>query len=402
MENNVFYCSNLQLIGDVARRVHAKEKIQANEQSHMLFDRQMQSSIRPRLLPIDIKDAATNFYFENFTHLGRPEGLRGYLRKLYNRGGPDTVFKNAVIAVGMAGLANIAKNPIMRQAARQQYVAAISKVNEALSRPSRPTEDGVVMSVMMLSMFEPLPHLRAPLGCIQHKYLPNHPFDDPQHDIGMPGTIRNVHSPSGHDTKPRLTVPKSLEASHYLGAEIAASLPFHLGFSKSSGMPPPHKRTPIAGGLFSLWPLYILGSTSSIPEDLRAWSAERLIMIGKNMGIQTSSMLAWVGTPGALFDETQKRGSISGSGGAAAKRDPVLLLKVLTSSTHRSFRHPDLLFGSFAIGIGHNVAFDGASRPWEGFRKAGRSAVKRSRQQPSGEVLDVAMSFKAAARSSSA
>lgn len=42
----------------------------------------------------------------------------------------------------------------MTQAARQQYVAAISKVNEALSRPSGPTEDSVVMSVMMLSMFE--------------------------------------------------------------------------------------------------------------------------------------------------------------------------------------------------------------------------------------------------------
>lgn len=54
----------------------------------------------------------------------------------------------------MAGLANIAKSPTMTQAARQQYVAAISKVNEALSRPSGPTEDSVVMSVMMLSMFE--------------------------------------------------------------------------------------------------------------------------------------------------------------------------------------------------------------------------------------------------------
>lgn len=86
---------------DVARRVQAKEKIQANEQSQMLFDQQMQSSISPRLLPIDIKDAATNFYFENFTHLGRPEGLRSYLPKLYNKGGSDTVFKNAVIAVGM-------------------------------------------------------------------------------------------------------------------------------------------------------------------------------------------------------------------------------------------------------------------------------------------------------------
>jgi hypothetical protein len=86
---------------DVARRVQAKEKIQANEQSRMLFDRQMQSSISPCSLPIDIKDAATNFFFENFTHLGRPEGLRCYLPKMYNRGGPDTVFKVAVTAVGM-------------------------------------------------------------------------------------------------------------------------------------------------------------------------------------------------------------------------------------------------------------------------------------------------------------
>lgn len=86
---------------DVAQRVQAKEKIQANEQSYVLFDWLMQRSISPRLLPIDIKDASTNFYFENFTHLGRPEGLRSYLPKLYNRGGLDTVFKNAVIAVGM-------------------------------------------------------------------------------------------------------------------------------------------------------------------------------------------------------------------------------------------------------------------------------------------------------------
>ncbi|KFY93100.1 hypothetical protein V500_03911 [Pseudogymnoascus sp. VKM F-4518 (FW-2643)] len=427
---------------DVARRVQAKEKIQAKEQSHMLFDRQMQSSISPRLLPIDIKDAATNFYFENFTHLGRPEGLGSYLPKLYNRGGPDTVFKNAVIAVGMAGLANIAKNPIMRQAARQQYVAAISKVNEALSRPSRPTEDGVVMSVMMLSMFETMTccHIKSRETWIEHikgavslialrgenqfhnetgrsifLYMRSNIISSClQREVVVPellchwsmkaqvddsidrrkgnelmnivtrfanlrallkdglltdasdivltalaieqdliiwledlspafiftttsvetatemtygshchiyehlwaafniNTYRTTHlmihsmileclvpyatstHPVGMIQNPASQYQKSLEASHYLGAEIAAGLPFHLGFSKSSGMPPPHKRTPIAGGLFSLWPLYILGSTSSIPEDLRAWSAERLIMIGKTMGIQTASMLAWV------------------------------------------------------------------------------------------------------------
>jgi hypothetical protein len=100
--------------------------------------------------------------------------------------------------------------------------------------------------------------------------------------------------PVGMIQNPASQYQKSLKTSHYLGTEIAASLPFHLGFGKSSGMPPPHKRTPIAGGLFSLWPLYILGTTRSIPEDLRAWAAERLVMIRNTMGIQTASMLAWV------------------------------------------------------------------------------------------------------------
>lgn len=99
---------------------------------------------------------------------------------------------------------------------------------------------------------------------------------------------------AGLTQSPALQRQKSLQVVHTIGAEIAASVPFHLGFSNSSERSSFEKKSPAAGGLFSLWPLYILGVTDSVPEDLRAWAGGRLAVVGKLMGIQTALMLAWV------------------------------------------------------------------------------------------------------------
>ena len=98
-------------------------------------------------------------------------------------------------------------------------------------------------------------------------------------------------------SNPALQYQKSTSAVDFLAREIAASLPFNLGFNSKDDRycsQPRGPPVPAAGGLFSLWSLYVLGMTDYVSHDIVTWAIDRLAMIGNVMGIQTAFMLIWV------------------------------------------------------------------------------------------------------------
>jgi hypothetical protein len=78
-----------------------------------------------------------------------------------------------------------------------------------------------------------------------------------------------------------------------LSSEIAASIPFMVGYRKGE-KPPSGSNVPAMGGMLCFWPLFVIGGMESAPDATRAWCIRRLLAIGAEMGIYQALSLATV------------------------------------------------------------------------------------------------------------
>jgi hypothetical protein len=91
------------------------------------------------------------------------------------------------------------------------------------------------------------------------------------------------------DTESRLR--ESCRMIQILASEIAASIPFMVGYKNGEKLPP-GSNVPAMGGMLCLWPLFVIGGMDSASDAIRAWSIHRLLSIGADMGIYQALSLA--------------------------------------------------------------------------------------------------------------
>lgn len=104
-------------------------------------------------LEVDMEDHARGFFFNNYVlEDGCALSSYDYLPELFSQdGGP---LHPAILAVGMAGLAVAISSPYTLIAARRQYTLALSLTNAALRDPYKACEDGTLVSILLLGLFE--------------------------------------------------------------------------------------------------------------------------------------------------------------------------------------------------------------------------------------------------------
>jgi hypothetical protein len=111
-ELDLMFCSEND---NAALKVQTREKkAKARTRSSSPRDLVVSSSPVNRLSSTpEVQDVATNFFFNNYTYLGRPQGLRGYFPKMYERESPCPLFKAAAISVGTFFYLSCPSNCIM-------------------------------------------------------------------------------------------------------------------------------------------------------------------------------------------------------------------------------------------------------------------------------------------------
>lgn len=96
---------------------------------------------------------------------------------------------------------------------------------------------------------------------------------------------------------PTSDIQSQLEASRkmlrILVSEVAASIPYMMGYRKGEKLPP-ERNIPAMGGMLCCWPLFVIGGMLSASDSVRAWSIRRLLSIGADMGIYQALTLASV------------------------------------------------------------------------------------------------------------
>jgi hypothetical protein len=101
-----------------------------------------------------VQDMATCFFFHNFV-MSDSDHCRGHMDHLPQMmQTPCSPLSAAISSVGMACLSNVTRSPGAMVAARQEYTSAVRLTNFALQDPVQSKADGMLMTVMLLGMFE--------------------------------------------------------------------------------------------------------------------------------------------------------------------------------------------------------------------------------------------------------
>ena len=82
------------------------------------------------------------------------QGYFEYLPILFVNGSADDLIQTSVVAIGMAGLSNIAHSERMMSIARRLYVDALRMTNNALQSVSTAKSDSTLIAIMLLTKFE--------------------------------------------------------------------------------------------------------------------------------------------------------------------------------------------------------------------------------------------------------
>ncbi|KAF2845075.1 hypothetical protein T440DRAFT_284488 [Plenodomus tracheiphilus IPT5] len=83
-----------------------------------------------------------------------PRGQFEWVTELLCRDDVDEAFRESVKAVSLAGYANTCKSPAIMQKAQAAYVSAICSTNACLRDPKLAVKDSVLVSVIMLGVYE--------------------------------------------------------------------------------------------------------------------------------------------------------------------------------------------------------------------------------------------------------
>ncbi|KAL6823651.1 hypothetical protein V8C40DRAFT_248527 [Trichoderma camerunense] len=107
-------------------------------------------------LSVPITDQAVSFFFFNFV-LTDPISGGGhleYLPVIYDGIARDLALPTAIIAIGMAGIANLQRNRDLLLAANAQYVLAIQLTQGALIDETLRIQDQTLVSILLLALYE--------------------------------------------------------------------------------------------------------------------------------------------------------------------------------------------------------------------------------------------------------
>ena len=77
-----------------------------------------------------------------------------YLPGFFAGGTANDLIQTSVVAVGLAGLSNIAHSELVMARARKTYGEALRKTNNALQSVSRAKDDGTLIAILLLTNFE--------------------------------------------------------------------------------------------------------------------------------------------------------------------------------------------------------------------------------------------------------
>ena len=104
------------------------------------------------------EDQAASFVFHNYVsednEFASSRGLFDYLPGLYRRSAPGGILADAVIALGLAGIANSSRDSALLSKATLKYSATAQAVSACLGELELAKEDDVLISVSLLGLFE--------------------------------------------------------------------------------------------------------------------------------------------------------------------------------------------------------------------------------------------------------
>ncbi|TAQ90657.1 hypothetical protein B7494_g1029 [Chlorociboria aeruginascens] len=109
------------------------------------------------------EESGTNYFVANFVaHRSGPStGHFTYIHEFCRQHTLDNILKCSIVAVGLAGLANVSRSPELLIRARRAYASTLQQINAALSSPTEAVKDEVIMSIMVASIFENTTTLRV-------------------------------------------------------------------------------------------------------------------------------------------------------------------------------------------------------------------------------------------------
>ncbi|KAH9867264.1 hypothetical protein IAQ61_007856 [Plenodomus lingam] len=112
-------------------------------------------SMRRELVP-PMEQQALGFFIANYVAQPGliPRGQFEWVTELLCRDDVDDAFRESVNAVSLAGYANTCKSPAIMQKAQAAYVSALRSTNASLRDPTLAVKDSVLVSVIMLGMYE--------------------------------------------------------------------------------------------------------------------------------------------------------------------------------------------------------------------------------------------------------
>jgi hypothetical protein len=104
------------------------------------------------------KDQAISYVFHNYVsednESASARGLFDYLPALYRRSHQGSVLAEAVMALGMVGIANSNRDSALLNQAILKYSATARAVSESLGEVELAKQDGILISVLLLGLFE--------------------------------------------------------------------------------------------------------------------------------------------------------------------------------------------------------------------------------------------------------
>jgi hypothetical protein len=108
----------------------------------------------PEGLSPPVEDQALSFFFDNYVWCSSSQEPFNYLPAILRTGPLGVPLTNALIALGMAGLAFSGKDQSMMATAHQRYNTAVQMVHANLADPNEAQSDQTLLTITLLGLFE--------------------------------------------------------------------------------------------------------------------------------------------------------------------------------------------------------------------------------------------------------
>jgi hypothetical protein len=127
---------------------------------------------------------ATSFVFANYVsednESASAKGLLDYLPALYRRSPPGSILADAVIALGLVGIANANRDSALLSKAILKYSATARAVSARLEKVDLAKRDDTLISVLLLGLFEVSLILVIPGRDLRADWIKNNASDKPR------------------------------------------------------------------------------------------------------------------------------------------------------------------------------------------------------------------------------